>query len=77
LIEKFNELETNSKNNNVRDLYGDTNEFKKGYQHRTNFVEEEKRDLLEDSQNILKRWKNYLCLLLYVHGVNDFRQKCI
>jgi hypothetical protein len=29
---KINELETNNKNKNIRDLYRGVNEFKKGYQ---------------------------------------------
>jgi hypothetical protein len=35
---KINELQTNGKNNNVRDLYRDTKEIKKGYESRTNIV---------------------------------------
>jgi hypothetical protein len=31
LKDKINELESNSKNKNIRDLYRGTNEFKKGY----------------------------------------------
>jgi hypothetical protein len=36
LKNKINELETDSKNKNIRDLYRGINEFKKGYQPRTN-----------------------------------------
>jgi hypothetical protein len=46
LKNKINELETNSKNNNIRDLYRGINEFKKGYQPRNNMVKEENGDLL-------------------------------
>jgi hypothetical protein len=74
LKNKINELDTNSKNKNIRDLYRDINEFKKGYQPRTNMVKEENGDLLADSHSILIRWKNYSCQLLNVHGVNDVRQ---
>jgi hypothetical protein len=35
LKDKINEFESNSKNENIRDLYRDINEFKKGYQPRT------------------------------------------
>jgi hypothetical protein len=35
LKNKINELETNSKNKNIRDLCRSINEFKKGYQPRT------------------------------------------
>jgi hypothetical protein len=51
--EKNYELETNSKNKNIRDLYTAINEFKKGYQHRTNLVKYENGELLADSQNVL------------------------
>jgi hypothetical protein len=70
----FSELETNSQNKNIRDLYRSINEFKKGYQPRTNMVKEENGDLLADSQSILNRCKNYFCQLLNVHGVSNVRQ---
>jgi hypothetical protein len=38
LKDKINELESNSKNRNIGDLYSGINEFKKGYQPRTNLV---------------------------------------
>jgi hypothetical protein len=41
---KIEELETNSKLENVRDLYRGINDFKKGYQPRTNIVKDEQRD---------------------------------
>jgi hypothetical protein len=72
LKNKINELETNSNNKNIRDL--GINEFKNGYQPRTNMVKAENGDLLADSHSILNRWKNYFCQLLNVHGVNDVRQ---
>ncbi|KAJ4441048.1 hypothetical protein ANN_10898 [Periplaneta americana] len=46
LKEKLDEVETNSKNKNIRDLYKGIKEFK--------------NDLLADSHSILNRWKNYL-----------------
>jgi hypothetical protein len=51
LKDKINELESNSENKNIRDLYRGTNEFKKGYQPRTNLVKDERGDLLADPQN--------------------------
>jgi len=39
---KIEELETNSKINNVRDLYRDINDFKRGYQPRTTIVKDRK-----------------------------------
>jgi hypothetical protein len=66
LKNKMNELETNSKNKNIRDLYKDINEFGKGYQTRTNLVKAENGDLLADSHSILNRF----CQQLNVRGVN-------
>jgi hypothetical protein len=47
-------LETNSRIKNVRDLYRGINDFKKGYQPRTNIVNDED-DLIADSHSILAR----------------------
>jgi hypothetical protein len=52
---KINELAVNSKNKNIRNLYREINEFKRGYQPRSNLMKEEKGDLLADSHNILNR----------------------
>jgi hypothetical protein len=52
LKDKINELEPNSKNKNIRDLYRGINEFKKGYQPRTNLLKDERGDLLADPQKI-------------------------
>jgi predicted RNA-binding protein Jag len=41
---KIEELETNSKINNIRDLYRGINGMKKGYQPRTSIVKDEKGD---------------------------------
>jgi hypothetical protein len=51
---KINELESNNKNKNIRDLYRDINEFKKGYQPKINIENYENGNLLVDHQNILK-----------------------
>jgi hypothetical protein len=58
LRDKINELESNSKNKNIRDLYRGISEFKEGYQPRTNLVKDERGDLLVDLHKILNRWKN-------------------
>jgi hypothetical protein len=71
---KINQLETNSKNMNIRDLYRVINEFKKGYQVRNNIVEDEKGGLLVDFHSILYRWRNHFSQLLNVHAVSDVRQ---
>jgi hypothetical protein len=64
----------NSKNKNSRDLYRGINEFKRGYQPRSNLVKDENGDLLPDSNNILNRWKSYFSHLLNVHNVSVVRQ---
>jgi hypothetical protein len=74
LKDKINELESNSKNKNVRDLYGGIKEFKEGYQPRTNLVKEEGVDLLVEPHKILNRWKNYFCQLLNIHRAGAVRQ---
>jgi hypothetical protein len=73
LKDKINELVSNSKNKNIRDLYRGTNEFKKGYQPRTNLVKVRRGDLLADPHIILNKWKNYFCQLLNVHGAGGVR----
>jgi hypothetical protein len=52
LEDKINELATNSKNKNIRDLCRGLNEFKRGYQLRNNLVKDENGDLLADFHNI-------------------------
>jgi hypothetical protein len=51
---KINELATNSKNKNIRDLYRGITEFKRGYQPRSNLVKDENGDLLADCNIVLK-----------------------
>jgi hypothetical protein len=64
----------NSKNKNTGDLNRVINDFKRGYQPRSNLVKDENGDLLADSHNILNRWKNYFSQLLNVYRVSDVRQ---
>jgi hypothetical protein len=66
---KINELETNNKNKNIRDLYRGINEFKKGYQPKINTKKDENGNLLANPQNVLNRWKNFFIQVLNVHGV--------
>jgi hypothetical protein len=49
-------------------------DYKKGYQPRTNMVKDEKGDLVADCHSILTRWRNYFSKLLNAHGDNDVRQ---
>jgi hypothetical protein len=55
LKDNINELESNGKNKKDRRLYRGINEFKKGYQHITNLVKDERGDLLADPHKILSR----------------------
>jgi hypothetical protein len=71
---KINELETNCKKRNIGDLYRGINEFKRGYQSRSNLVKDENGDLLADSRNILNKWKCSFSHLLYVHRIMNVRQ---
>jgi hypothetical protein len=68
---KINELETNSKKKNIRDLYRGISDFKRGYKPRNNVVKDEKGDLVADSHSILARWRNCFSQLLNIHGVNE------
>jgi hypothetical protein len=72
LKNKIDELATNSRNKNIRDLHRGINYFKKGY-----IVKDENGDLLADSHNILNMWKNYYTHLVNVHRASDVRQKYI
>jgi hypothetical protein len=47
------------KNENIRDLYRGINEFKKGYQPRSNMVKDENGDLA-DFHSLLNMWKSSL-----------------
>jgi hypothetical protein len=55
-------------------LYRGINEFKRGYQPRSNVVKDEKGDLVADSHSILATWRNHFSQLLNIHGVSDVRQ---
>jgi hypothetical protein len=55
LKNKINELETNSNNKNIRDVYRGITKFKKGYQPGTNLAKGEKGDLLAEPHKILNR----------------------
>jgi hypothetical protein len=74
LKSKIEEMETNSKINNIRDLYRGINDVKKGYQPRTRIVKDEKVDLVADSHSIMARWRTYFSQILNMHEVSDVRQ---
>jgi hypothetical protein len=73
LKDKINELATNCKNKNIRDLYRGIDKFKRN-KLRNKLVKDENGDLLADSRNILNSWKNCFSQLLNVHNVSDVRQ---
>jgi hypothetical protein len=49
---KINELETNNKIKNIRDLYRGINKFKEGYKPRINTIKAENVNLLADTQRL-------------------------
>jgi hypothetical protein len=67
---KVNEHETNTKNQNIRDLCRGI----KGYQPRTNIIKDKKGNLVADPPQYFDRWRTEFSQLLNVHGVNDVRQ---
>jgi hypothetical protein len=74
LTARINELEPNSKYKNISELYREIGDIWKGYQPRTNIVNDEKGDLVADCHSILARSRNYFSQLLNVHGDNDVKQ---
>ena len=71
---KIDELETNSKIKNIRDLYRGISDFKNCYQPRTHRVNDEKGDLVTDCHSTLASWWNDFSRLMNAHGVSDVRQ---
>jgi hypothetical protein len=71
---KIDYLGTISKVKNIRDLYRGINNFKKGYQPRSNIVYYEKGDLVTGFHSITVRWRNHFSHLFNVHGSSDVRQ---
>ena len=70
----LSEIETNSKNKIVRDLYKGIKDFKKGYQARVNVIKNQNEEMLADSNSILNRWKDYYSQLLNVQKNNDVEE---
>jgi len=72
---KSYELETKSMiKKNTRDLHRGNNDFKRGYQPRTNIVKDEKGDMVTDCLSIEARWRNHFSYLLNLREVNDVKQ---
>jgi hypothetical protein len=55
LKDKIDEVATNIKKKNIRDLHRGINYFKRCYQPRSNLVKNENGDLLAVSHNLLRR----------------------
>jgi hypothetical protein len=55
-------------------VYRGINEFKKGYQPRTNLVKDERVEIAVDPHKNLNRLKNFFCQLLNVHRAGVVRQ---
>jgi len=77
---KIEELETNSKIQNIRDLYKGINYFKKGYQPRCNMLKDVKGELVADSHSIVGRWRKYFpsnstCIWLRTLSMQKYTQQ--
>jgi len=59
---------------NIKELSRGINDFKKGYQPRTNMVQDETGDLVADSRSIVARRLKHFSQLLNIHGVNCIRK---
>jgi hypothetical protein len=64
--DRINELESKSRNKNIRDLYRGINEFKKGYQPRTNFVKDDRGVLLVDLDKTFEQVEELLLCWQYL-----------
>jgi hypothetical protein len=71
---KINELESNKKNKNIRDLYRGIDEFKEGYQPVINIIKDENCNLLVYPHCVLNRWKYFFNQVPNVHGVHNVGQ---
>jgi hypothetical protein len=69
---KIEELETNSKTENIRDFIRASMTSRKVNSLEL-IVKDEKGDFIADSHSILAMWMNHFLQLLNVHGVNDVR----
>jgi hypothetical protein len=70
---EIDELETYCMIKNIRDLYRDISDFKKGYQPRNNIVRDKKGDLVTETHGIVARWRNHFSHLLKVQGLSEVR----
>ena len=68
-------LETYRKLKNIRDLYRDISDLKKGYQTITNIVKNEKGDLVTDCHSIWARCEEGFSQFFNEHDISDLRQR--
>ena len=54
--EKINKLDENSKNKNIREMYKEINELKKGFQPRTYVIKKRDGTIVADLSSTLNRW---------------------
>jgi len=71
---EINEFETNSKINNIMDLFRGNNDFDLVYQPRCNRRKDEKVSMVADTHHIVVRWRKYFSQLFNVHGVKYVEQ---
>jgi hypothetical protein len=57
LKDAIKEIVSNRKNENIRELYRDTNEFKENYQTTANLVKDDMGHRLADPHKICNKWK--------------------
>jgi hypothetical protein len=60
---KINKRGSNTKNKDFRESCRDINEFKKGYERRTNLQKVKRDDLFVDPREIVNRWKKFLSVV--------------
>ena len=75
LKSKIDELETNGKLKNIRDLYRGISDYKKGYQPIIDIAKDEKSDFVTDCNSILSRRRNHFSQLFNIYGGSYFRQR--
>jgi len=52
----------------ISHLYRGINDFKKGYQPRTNVIKDDKSDVVTGYHSIFAKWRNHFSHILNVHG---------
>ncbi|XP_070166158.1 uncharacterized protein [Polyergus mexicanus] len=71
LKRKIEEINENGQSGNVRGMYMGINNYRKGFQARTEMVKDENDNLITDSTGVLNTWKNHFDRLLNVEFENN------